>query len=208
MSVGVYCFTFYMLRDYCVCAYGAVFESVVTPAVPVVAFCRLLHVVLFGEFSRRLLLSGARIPTIFVWCRQCNVFTSVCVCVSVCLCVCVSVFNSDHLAPLTSAGTGTAATGAAITLPPPTDIPKIDTPGPNWVLKTDADKARLSTVGKPPSKYDDARCDFTGCPPDVPFIYYATPHRNRAFSYRRLLLTAQHDIEVSNVIPQACVCAV
>ena len=139
-----------------------------------------------------------------------------CLCVCVCVCVCVSLlfrlfrllFNSDHLAPLTSAGTGTAAAGAAITLPPPTDIPKIDTPGPNWVLKTDADKARLSTVGKPPSKYDDARCDFTGCPPDVPFIYYATPHRNRAFAYRRLLLTAQHDIEVSNVIPQACVCAV
>ena len=87
-------------------------------------------------------------------------------------------------------------------------IPTIDTPGPKWVLKTDYDKARLSTIGKPPSKYDNARCDFTGCPADVPFIYYATPHRNRAHGYRRLLLSAQRDIEVSNVIPQACVCVV
>ena len=83
-----------------------------------------------------------------------------------------------------------------------------DTPGPNWVLRNNIARERLSTAGKPPSKYDDARCDFTGCPADVPFIYYATPHRNRAHSYRRLLLSAQHDIEVSDVIPQACVCAV
>ena len=121
------------------------------------------------------------------------------------ICRCVFCPCVRRLRPLTrSLPTSIAAPDSASAVP----RSPLDTPGPNWVLKTDADKARLSTVGKPPSKYDDARCDFTGCPPDVPFIYYATPHRNRAFSYRRLLLTAQHDIEVSNVIPQACVCAV
>ena len=86
--------------------------------------------------------------------------------------------------------------------------PKGPFPGPKWVLTSEDNTQRLSVVGKPPSKYDNRRCDFTGCPAGVPFIYYATPHRNRAYAYRRLLLSAQHDIEVSNVIPQACVCAV